>query len=131
MRAFATLLLALVSSGLIAGAVQVQLGVAFKADVELVIPMALLALMTPLTTVLLGIALGAAGRVATIDRVALGLIGLTILAAAALLVWDVVATRALNRAGLAIIAEIAVPLLIMIAIQWWLVRGRWRRANSA
>jgi hypothetical protein len=131
MRSFGTLLLALVSSALIAGAVQVQLGVAFKADVELIIPMALLALMTPLTTVVLGIALGAAGRVATIDRVALGLIGLTVLAAAALLVWDVVATRALNRAGLAIIAEIAVPLLVMIAIQWWLVRGRWRRANSA
>src|SRR5436190_759306 len=106
MRSFWTLLLAMILSGLIAGAVQVQLGVAFKADVELIIPMVLLMLMTPLTTVVLGIALGAAGKAATIDRVALGLIGLTVLAAAALLIWDVVASRALTRGGLAIIAEI-------------------------
>ena len=131
MRSFWTLLLAMILSGLIAGAVQVQLGVAFKADVELIIPMVLLMLMTPLTTVVLGIALGAAGKAATIDRVALGLIGLTVLAAAALLIWDVVASRALTRGGLAIIAEIAVPLLVMTAIQWWLVRRRWRRAHGA
>jgi hypothetical protein len=131
MRSFGTLLLALILSGLIAGAVQVQLGVAFKADVELIIPMLLLMLITPLTTVVLGIGLVASGKVATIDRAAMALLGLTVLAAAALLVWDVVATRALTRSGLAIIAEIAVPLLVMIAIQWWLVRRRARRAPQA
>jgi hypothetical protein len=131
MRSFGTLLLALILSGLIAGAVQVQLGVAFKADVELIIPMVLLMLITPLTTVVLGIGLVASGKVATIDRAAMALLGLTVLAAAALLVWDVVATRALTRSGLAIIAEIAVPLLVMIAIQWWLVRRRARRAPQA
>jgi|SoiMethySBSTD1v2_1073268.scaffolds.fasta_scaffold3244182_1 hypothetical protein len=131
MRAFGTLLLALILSGLIAGAVQVQLGVAFKADVELIIPMVLLVLITPLTTVVLGIAHAASGTVATIDRAAMALLGLAVLAAAALLVWDVVASRALTRGGLAIIAEIAVPLLVMIAIQWWLVRRRAGRAHGA
>jgi hypothetical protein len=131
MRSFGTLLLALVLSGLIAGAVQIQLGVAFKADVEILIPMMLLVLMAPLTTVVLGIALGASGKVATIDRVALGLLGLTVLAGAALLVWDFTARRAIMRDGLAIVTEITVPLIIMIAIQWWLVRRRAKHAALA
>jgi hypothetical protein len=131
MRSFGTLLLALILSGLIAGAVQIQLGVAFKADVELIIPMVLLTLMTPLTTVVLGIAIGAAGKAATIDRVALGLTGLTVLAAAGLLILDLVASHALTRGGLAIIAETGVPLLVMIAIQWCLVRRRAGRAAQA
>lgn len=131
MRSFWTLLLALILSGLIGSAVQVQLGVLFKADLELVIAMVALAVAAPVTTIVLGIALGVADKVATIDRVALALIVLTILATAGLLIWDAVASGAVTRSGLAIIAEIAVPLLVMIAIQWWLVRRRWRRAHGA
>ena len=130
MRSFGALLLALVSSGLIAAAVQIQLGIAFKADLELVLSMVLLALLTPLTTAVFGIALGAAGKAATIDRVAMALLGLTVLAAVVLLVWDFAAARAFTRDGLAIVAEIAVPLAVMVAIQWWLVRRRWRRAHG-
>jgi hypothetical protein len=131
MRSFGTLLLAFLVSGFVAGVVQLQIGVALKADLELVLAMLLLWAMTLLTTVALGIALGAAGKVTTINRLALGLIGLTALAAAALLIWDFVAARAFTRGGLALVAEITVPLPVMIAIQWWLVRRRWQRAHGA
>jgi hypothetical protein len=131
MRSFGTLLLAFLVSGFVAGMVQLQIGVALKADLELVLAMLLLWAMTLLTTVALGIALGAAGKVTTINRLALGLIGLAVLAAAALLIWDFVAARGFTRGGLALVAEITVPLPIMIAIQWWLVRQRWRRARGA
>jgi hypothetical protein len=131
MRSFGTLLLAFLVSGLVAGAVQIQIGVALKADLELVLAMLVLWAMTLLTTVVLGIALGAAGTVTTINRLALGLIGLAVLAAAGLLTWDFVDARGFTRGGLALAAEIAIPLLVMIAIQWWLVRRRWRRAHGA
>jgi hypothetical protein len=131
MRSFGTLLLAFLVSGFVAGMLQLQIGVALKADLELVLAMLLLWAMTLLTTVALGIALGAAGHVTTINHLALGLIGLAVLAAAALLTWDFVAARGLTRGGLALVAEITVPLPVMIAIQWWLVRRRWRRARGA
>jgi hypothetical protein len=131
MRSFGTLLLAFLVSGFVAGMLQLQIGVALKADLELVLAMLLLWAMTLLTTVALGIALGAAGKVTTINRLALGLIGLAVLAAAALLIWDFVAARGFTRGGLALVAEITVPLPVMIAIQWWLVRRRWRRARGA
>jgi hypothetical protein len=131
MRSFGTLLLAFLVSGFVAGMLQLQIGVALKADLELVLAMLLLWAMTLLTTVALGIALGAAGHVTTINHLALGLIGLAVLAAAALLTWDFVAARGLTRGGLALVAEITVPLPVMIAIQWWLVRRRWRRVRGA
>jgi hypothetical protein len=131
MRSFGTLLLAFLVSGFVAGMLQLQIGVALKADLELVLAMLLLWAMTLLTTVALGIALGAAGHVTTINHLALGLIGLAVLAAAALLTWDFVAARGFTRGGLALVAEITVPLPVMIAIQWWLVRRRWRRVRGA
>jgi hypothetical protein len=131
MRAFGTLLLAFLVSGFVAGMVQLQIGVAFKADLELLLAMLVLWAMTLLTSVALGLALGLASTAAVIDRVALGLIGIAILAAAALLAWDLVDSRRLTRASLAIVIEITVPVLVMIAIQWWLVRRRWRRAHTA
>jgi hypothetical protein len=131
MRSFGTLLLAFLISGFVAGMVQLQIGVALKADLELVLAMLVLWAMTLVTTVALGIALGVAGKAATIDRLALALLGLTVLAVVALIIWEVAATRALSRGSLAIIGEIAVPLVVMIAIQWWLVRRRWRRAHGA
>jgi hypothetical protein len=131
MRSFGTMLLAFLVSGFVAGMVQLQIGVALKADLELVLAMLLLWAMTLVTTVALGFGLAVAGRIAAIDRIALALLGLTVLATMAAIAWELIATRAISPASLAILGEIAVPLVVMIAIQWWLVRRRWRRARGA
>jgi hypothetical protein len=132
MRTFGTLLLAYLVSGLIAGMVQLQLGIALKADMEFIIAMIVLAAMTLVTTVALGIALGTASSIMTIDRVATVLLGFTVLAVLALMIFDFIDTRsiAISRDSLAILIEIAIPTIIMITIQWWLVRRRWRKAHA-
>jgi hypothetical protein len=131
MRALATLLLAFLLSGIIAGGVQIQLGIAFKADLELVLPMFLLMLMTLVTTITLGVTFVRAASVTTIDRVAFALLAFTVLATLALMVLEFVATRSivLSRASLAILMETAIPIIVMITIQWWLVRRRWRKTH--
>jgi hypothetical protein len=131
MRSFGVLLLAWVVSGFVAGVVQLQIGVALKADLELVVAMLVLAAMTLLTTVVFGIALAVAGRIAMIDRTAMALLGFTALAVIAAIVWEFAAARAISPGSVAVLVEIAVPAAIMIAIQWWLVRRRWRRLHGA
>lgn len=132
MRTFGTLLLACLLSGLIAGMVQLQIGIAFNADMEFIIAMMVLATMTLVTTVALGIALGTASSIVTIDGVATVLLGFTVLAVLALLAFQFIDTRSIviRRASLAILIEIAIPTIIMITIQWWLVRRRWRKAHA-
>ncbi len=132
MRTLGTLLLAFLLSGIVAGSVQIQLGIALKADLELVLLMLLLMLMTLVTTVALGIALVVAAAIVTIDRVAAVLLGFTLLAVFALMVFEFIETRsiAISRASLAILIEIAIPTIIMITIQWWLVRRRWRKTHG-
>ena len=132
MRTLGTLLLAYLLSGLIAGMVQLQIASAFKADMEFIIAMIVLAAMTLVTTVALGIALGTAAAIATIDRVATALLGFTVLSVLALMVFEFVETRsiAISRASLAILIEIAIPTILMITLQWWLVRRRWRKAHG-
>src|SRR5215213_5513713 len=105
MRSFGTLLLAFLVSGFVAGVVQLQIGIALKADLELVLAMLALTAMTLLTTVAFGIGLAVAGSIATIDRIALALLGLTALAAMAALAWELIATRAVSPASLAILGE--------------------------
>jgi hypothetical protein len=131
MRSFGTLLLAFLVSGFVAGMVQLQIGVALKADLELVLAMLVLWAMTLLTTAALGIGLALAGGIATMDRIALSLLGLTALATVAAIAWELSATRTVSRASVAVLGEIAVPVVVMIAIQWWLLRRRWQRAHGA
>jgi hypothetical protein len=129
MRSFGALVLAFFLSGVVAGAVQIQLGVTFKADLELVLAMVTLAVMTVVTTVALGLALAFARKAAVIDAVAVGIVGLIVLALA--LFPFVTGAGMPARSDVPILAEILVPIGLMIAIQWWLIRRRWRRARTA
>ena len=123
MRKLSTLVLAFFLSGIVASAVQIQLGVYFKADVELGIAMVALAVMTLVTTLALGIALAAARTVSTVDAVAGALVGVTLLGLAVLIFF----AGAAQRTDVPIFIEIVLPIVVMIAIQWWLMRRRWRR----
>jgi hypothetical protein len=132
MRTFGILLLAYLLSGLIAGMVQLQIAIAFKTDMEFIIAMIVLAAMTLVTTVALGIALGTASSIVTVDRVATVLLGFTVVAVLALMAFEFIDTRSIviRRGSLAILIEIAIPTIIMITVQWWLVRRRWRKTHT-
>jgi len=131
MRTFGTLVLAFFVSTFVAGIVQNQLAVAFGAREEFIAVMMLFILTAITVTVAFGIALAVAKTVSGIDWTALGLMLLAVLGLAALSVLGAGSIRNLTigRQDLAIVAEILVPTAILIAIQWWLVRRRWRRAR--
>jgi len=133
MRNIGTLLLALLVSAAVAGAVQNQLAVALGAREEFIAVMMLFSLSVIVTTIALGVALAVSKTVSGVDLTALALL----VAAALVLVGGLFATSAiaerkvsLSPDDLHIIAEIAVPTALMIAIQWWLVRRRWWRAHA-
>ena len=133
MRNIGTLLLALLVSAAVAGAVQNQLAVALGAREEFIAVMMLFSLSVIVTTIALGVALAVSKTVSGVDLTALALL----VAAALVLVGGLFATSAiaerkvsLSPDDLHIIAEIAVPTALMIGIQWWLVRRRWWRAHA-
>ena len=126
MRSFGTIVLAFFVSTIVAGIVQNQLAVAFGAREEFIVVMVLFVLVVITVTVAFGLALAFARTVAGIDWTALALAGLVVLLIAGLLAAAAIADRrlAIGRQDLAIIAELAVPAAVLIAIQWWLVRRR-------
>lgn len=132
MRSVGTLLLAFVLSMIVAGAVQNRLAVAFGAQEEFILAIILLVVMTVVTTLALAGAMAGSGSVAGIDGTALVLVVLVGLALGALLALQAIVDRSLSFGAddLAIIAEIGMPALLMIAIQWWLVRRRWLKAYA-
>ena len=132
MRNLGTLLLAFFVSILVAGIVQNQLAVAFKAREEFIAVMMLFMLTAIVTTVVLGIALAVSKSVAGIDWTALALLVIAALTLCGLLAFGALAsgTTALNADDLHIAAEIAVPTALMTAIQWWLVRRRSLRMQA-
>jgi hypothetical protein len=133
MRSFGTLVLAFFVSTFVAGIGQNQLAVAFGAREEFIAVMMLFVLTAITVTVVFGIALAVAKTVSGIDWTALGLLILVVLALVVMSVLGAGSIRNLTitRQDFAIIAEILVPTAILIAIQWWFVRRRWRRAHPA
>ena len=133
MRSFGTLVLAFFVSAFVAGIVQNQLAVAFGAREEFIAIMMLFVMTAITVTVVFGIALAVARTAAGIDWTALGLLALVVLGLGVMAVLGAGSIRNLRIGAqdLPIIAEILVPSAIMIAIQWWLVRRRWRRAHPA
>jgi len=129
MKSLGTLLLAFLVSGFVAGVVQNRLGVVFGAREEFIAVMMLFALVTLVTTLVLGVALAFAGTVAGIDLTAGALIVLAALLLGGLVgagaIFDRKATFGPQDAAL--LAEIAVPTMLMILIQWWFVRRRAQR----
>jgi hypothetical protein len=130
MRTFGTLVLALFVSGLVAGMLQNVIAVRSGADLEFVLAMLALMLLTFATTIVLGIALAAGW---SIDRSALWLVVVVALLVILLEGWSAIAARNmtdLKRDALIVVLYIAVPALLMIAIQWLLVRRVARAASG-
>ena len=131
MKSFLTLVLAFFVSSFVAGIVQNQLAVAFGAREEFIAVMMLFVLTAITVTVVFGIALAVAKTVSGIDWTAVALLILAVLGLVVMSVLGAGSIRNLTitRQDLAIVAEIVVPTAILIAIQWWFVRRRWRRAH--
>ena len=132
MRSFGALLLAFFISIFVAGIVQNQIAIAFGAREEFIAVMMLFVLTAILAIVAFGVALAVARSPRGIDWTALALLAL---------VTVMVVSRALLGAGpdhkitisaddIPILTEIAAPTALMIGIQWWLVRRRWRSARA-
>lgn len=134
MRGFAALVLAFVVSGLVAGAVQAQLGIMFHAREDLIIMMMILAAMTLITTFILGIALAGSNTVSGVDWTAGVLLGgtmLIIFGFAAFVAFAMAPRSRIAHDDIEIFVEIVVPFAIMMAIQWWLVRRHWIKSAAA
>jgi uncharacterized membrane protein len=128
MRSFGALLLAFFISVFVAGIVQNQIAIVYGAREEFIAVMMLFIATAIVAILAFGLALAIARSVRGIDWTALALL---------ILVW-----LALLGAGpdhkitvsaddIPILAEIAAPTALMIGIQWWLVRRRWRKRHAA
>lgn len=133
MRSLATLLLAYVLSVLIAGVVQNQFAVAFKATEEFIVVVLIFVVMSVVSIVAFAIALLAGRAAKGIDWTAAGLVAVLMLGIAGLVAFGASGGGPLvvTRQDLQIIAEIVVPTILMIVIQWWMVRRRWMKANRS
>lgn len=131
MRSFGTLLLAFFISLIFGGALQTQIAVKIGAQEEHILAMVIFMLMTVATTLALGAALLLASRISGVDRIALALLVVTVLGLVALVAVGAAADRKLviRPADLALLGDIAIPTVLMILIQWWLVRRRWFNAH--
>lgn len=131
MRSVGTLLLAFLISVFVAGIVQNQLAVAFGTGEEFIAVMMLFVLSAIATTIAFGIALVVSRSVAGIDWTALAQLGLVAVMIVGLILLGAGQSQlTVNRADIPILAEIVVPTALMIGIQWWLVRRRWRKARG-
>jgi len=131
MKTFLTLVLAFFVSAFVAGIVQNQLAVAFGAREEFIAVMMLFVVTAVTVTVVFGIALAVAKTVSGIDWTAVALLVLAVVGLVVMSVLGAGSIRNLTitKQDLAIVAEILVPTAILIAIQWWFVRRRWRRVH--
>lgn len=133
MRGFGALVLAFVVSGVVAGAVQVALGITFNAREKLIVTMMVLAAMTLITTFILGLALAGSTTVSGVDWTAGVLLGVTMLIifGLAAIVVAMSPRSPIVREDVAIFLEIVVPFAVTMSVQWWLVRRHWIKSAAA
>lgn len=132
MKSLGTLLLAFFASTIVAGVVQNQLAVALGAREEFIAVMMLFVLSALTTTFAFGVALAVAKTESGINRAAFGLVCLMALVVVGFMIAGAIASRELSITAQDrnILVEILVPTAVMIGIQWWIVRRRWRKANA-
>lgn len=132
MRGFGTLTLAFFLSGFIAGVLQLQLGIWFKADLELALAIVALFLFTAAASIVFGVILVSVGTPAAINRAAVALFVLMMLALIGLEVAAGLSARSAQdfKRDLPILLYIVAPSTVMLFIPWWLVR-RAARARAA
>lgn len=130
MKSVGTLVIAFFVSTFVAGIVQNQLAVALGAREEFIGIVSLFLMLAVIAIVAFALALGLARSAAGIDWTALGLLIATAAVVFGLGLFGSGGKIVITRQDLPILAEIIIPTALMIAIQWWFVRRRWKRNNA-
>jgi hypothetical protein len=125
-RMIGVLIFCCVMSGLVAGGIQVLLHVWLGTNLALAYALRTLAIVTLATTVVLAVAWQRARAASAIDLTALVLIGFVVLGKA----WRQIG-GAPSRDDLAVLLEAALPMVVMILFQWYVLRENWRHRNTA
>ena len=131
MRALGTLALAVIVSWVLAGFIQVALGIELNAREEFIIAMMAEVVLALLVAVVFGLVLAARGgrralAIAAVVLVALGLASLAGLEAFSL--SD--EARAVDPSDFPLLIELGLPGLVTVVIQWWLVRRHLARTAA-
>ena len=130
MRALATIVLAAVISGFVAGTVQLEMGVAFGAKEEFIVASVGEVLLVLVAATFFAVALLASASPKAVNGVAIGLAVAVVVALVTLEAFTIAtgASAAAVAHDLPILAEIGIPALLTILIQWWLVRRHMTKA---
>lgn len=132
MRAVWSFLIALFVSAIVSQAVALQLAIAFHSQEEFIAVMALLLLFAVVCLVVFSVVLLAGGGTGkSLNRTAIGLALFAFLMIAAMTIfgmsqsdWSVPSSYDLQ-----LIAEILIPALLVVAVQWWFIRRHFRPAE--
>jgi len=131
MRALGTLALAVIVSWILAGFVQVALGIQLNAHEELIIAMMAEVVFALLVALIFGLVLAFRGgrRALAIAAVAIVVAGVASLAGLeAFSLSD--EARALDPSDFPLLIELGLPALLTVLIQWWLVRAHVKRQTA-
>ena len=128
MRALGTLALAMVVSWVLAGVVQVALGIQLNAHEELIIAMMAEVVLALLVALVFGVVLAARGGGRAL---AIAAIAIVVLGVASLVGLEVFSlsdeARALDPSDFPLLIELGLPGFVTVLIQWWLVRAHVKR----
>jgi purine-cytosine permease-like protein len=120
----------MIVSGVVAGTVQVQMAISFRSGEEFIVPSFLLGGTVFVTAALLGLTLAVGGGARAIALVAVAIFAVLVL----LLVAIESATQpfppAPSHQDVVVLAEILMPALLAIVIEWWFVRRHLRKAGA-
>ena len=128
MRALGTLALAVIVSWVLAGFVQVALGIQLNAHEELIIGMMAEVVFALLVALVFGVVLAFRGgrRALAIAAVAIVVLGVASLAGLeAFSLSD--ESHAVDPSDFPLLIELGLPGLVTVVIQWWLVRAHIKR----
>ncbi len=132
MRAVWSFLLALFVSVLVSQVVAQQLAIMFHSQEEFIAVMALLLLFAVVCLVVFSLVLlGGGGTATSLNRTAIGLALFALLASAAMTVFGMSQSdwTVPSPYDLKLIAEIVLPALVVVAVQWWFVRRHFKSAQ--
>jgi hypothetical protein len=118
MRGLGSVLLGAIVGGFIAGVAQLQMAIAFQSGEEFIGPMFLLMLIVIFAAFVFAVALIAGGNARSLTRAALGIFAGIVLLLAFITVAGQPFPPAITQADAIVIAQILIPALLAIAIQW-------------
>ena len=131
MRALGTLALAVIASWVVAGFVQVALGIELHAREELIIGMMAEVVLALLVAVVFGLVLAFRGGSRALAIAAGAIVVLGVASLAGLEAFSMSdAARALDPSDFPLLIELGLPGLVTVLIQWWLVRAHLMRRTA-